>query len=49
MRKTRHRTRFNPHAHVGRDVINLHIEVEVNVSIHTPTWGVTINARKKKD
>ncbi len=41
MRKTRHRTRFNPHAHVGRDFDVLEQVGLERVSIHTPMWGVT--------
>ncbi len=41
MRTTMHRTRFNPHAHVGRDLLAVDLQWIGQVSIHTPTWDVT--------
>ena len=32
---------FNPHARVGRDSILTNSQNQLEVSIHTPVWGVT--------
>ena len=32
---------FNPHARVGRDQFYKVAEFSIDVSIHTPVWGVT--------
>ena len=32
---------FNPHSHVGSDLMLRNLRLLHNVSIHTPTWGVT--------
>ena len=33
---------FNPHSHVGSDTQVLTAQNQLQVSIHTPTWGVTV-------
>ena len=32
---------FNPHSHMGSDLLSVYILKPFIVSIHTPTWGVT--------
>ena len=34
--------RFNPHTHAGCDILSTALEIILNVSIHTPTQGVTL-------
>ena len=37
---------FNPHSHAGSDVAGLEAQKKsLNISIHTPTQGVTLNKR----
>ena len=35
---------FNPHSHMGSDANHHHKRIQEQVSIHTPTWGVTVSA-----
>ena len=35
------RTRFNPHAREGRDLVPFHVHAGLPVSIHTPAKSVT--------
>ena len=39
---------FNPHTHAGCDAVNNFFELKSNVSIHTPTQGVTLRDKSKK-